>query len=70
MSTARYGDFYGSPKNRMVDSGESTKASGKTMGKAGREVMKDSQGIHGFTGLEMPALLALGIIAWWLFRVF
>lgn len=76
FTTVPFGSIYGSAPygmaNTSVSAQERTNVNPNVVGGEGLKQIMEASGTfsQGVTGLSLPALIAIGIIAWWLFKVF
>lgn len=63
--------IYGTPHTARGTADESVNVKAKSGGTGLRTVLSNTgSDLSDYSGLSIPALVALGIIAWWLFRTY
>lgn len=70
-STLGQSQLYGTPQTKRGTGTEEVNVRPKSGGTGLRDVLKNTgSDVATYSGLSLPALLALGVIAWWLFRTY
>ncbi len=71
IGTLNQSRLYGSPQTGKAAGPEQTNARANSAGTGLRQVLQHTgSDVSDYSGLSLPALAALGVIAWWLFRTY